>query len=217
MKNFFKTLIPNIIGSFKGHHLYFHFLAITLTVIILKSGLDWYYFLAVRSPLLNQIFFPAIVIGGLLPILLPIALIIIGKIKKNDRLRLIGWCLAQAALIGSIISSTYKAFTGRIQPDLNNLIENISHGFQFGFWKHGIFWGWPSSHTTIAFAMAFAFISLFPKHKKTTFFVLLYAFYIGIGVSFSVHWLSEFIAGAIIGTVIGLVVGASYSGQNVVK
>ena len=64
--------------------------------------------------------------------------------------------------------------------------------------------------------MAFALISLFPKHRKTAVISVLYALYIGIGVSFSVHWLSEFIAGDIIGTVIGLVVGASYSGEDVV-
>jgi hypothetical protein len=26
--------------------------------------------------------------------------------------------------------------------------------FRFGFWRGGVCWGWPSSHTTIAFAMA---------------------------------------------------------------
>jgi hypothetical protein len=36
---------------------------------------------------------------------------------------------------------------------------------------------------------------------------LLYAFYIGLAVSISIHWLSEFVAGAIIGSLIGRVVG----------
>ncbi len=211
MKNFFKTIPTNIVNSFKGHNLYFHFLAITLTVIILKSGLDWYYFLAVRSPLLNAVFFPAIVVGGLLPIVLPLIIIAIGAIRKRNNISILGWCLGQAALLGWLISSTYKAFTGRVQPNLTDLLNDSSHSFQLGFWEHGIFWGWPSSHTTVAFAMAFALISLYPKNKKVAFFAILYAMYVGIGISFSIHWLSEFIAGAIIGTVIGMAVGKSYS------
>jgi hypothetical protein len=39
---------------------------------------------------------------------------------------------------------------------------------------------------------------------------LLYAFYIGLGVSVTIHWFSEFVAGAIIGSVIGTVVGRSF-------
>jgi membrane-associated phospholipid phosphatase len=211
MKNFFKTLPVNIVNSFKGHSLYFHFLAITLTVVILKSGLDWYYFLAVRDPLLNSIFFPALVIGLILPMLIPTVLIIKGYIKKQPEVSLLGWCLGQAALAGWIISSTYKAFTGRVQPNLLDLINDSSNSFQFGFWEHGIFWGWPSSHTTVAFAMAFALISFYPKHKILAFTAIVYALYIGIGVSFSVHWFSEFVSGLIIGTVIGLTVGKAYS------
>ena len=40
--------------------------------------------------------------------------------------------------------------------------------------------------------------------------VLLYAFYVGLGVSVTIHWFSEFVAGAIIGSVIGAVVGRGF-------
>ena len=86
----------------------------------------------------------------------------------------------------------------------------LSRNFNFGFLKHGMFWGWPSSHTTIAFAMAVTLMKLFPVNKIITILCLLYALYIGIGVSFSIHWLSEFIAGAIIGSLVGKVVAKSY-------
>jgi membrane-associated phospholipid phosphatase len=39
---------------------------------------------------------------------------------------------------------------------------------------------------------------------------ILYAFYIGIGVSMTIHWFSDFAAGAIVGSVIGAVVGRSF-------
>jgi membrane-associated phospholipid phosphatase len=37
-----------------------------------------------------------------------------------------------------------------------------------------------------------------------------YSLYVGIGVSMTIHWFSDFIAGAIIGTVVGVVVGKSF-------
>jgi hypothetical protein len=39
---------------------------------------------------------------------------------------------------------------------------------------------------------------------------LLYAFYIGLGVSVTIHWFSEFVAGAITGSVVGIVVGGGF-------
>jgi membrane-associated phospholipid phosphatase len=163
-----------------------------------------------QSKVIMTLFRPAIVLGGILPIIIPIALIGIGYFLHQKQTAIVGWALAQAMILGSFISSVYKAFTGRIPPDLHNLHLDSSHNFNFGFYEHGIFWGWPSSHTTIAFAMAVALIQLFPTNKRVHTGVLLYAFYIGIGVSFSIHWFSEFIAGAFIGSVIGLTVGKNF-------
>ena len=39
--------------------------------------------------------------------------------------------------------------------------------------------------------------------------------YIGLGVSMTIHWFSDFAAGAILGTIIGLVVGRSFSPERV--
>ena len=142
---------------------------------------------------------------------LPLGLIVWGLMRKNKTREIVGWALLQATILGSLISSTYKAFTGRIQPNLSNTLIDSSHGFQIGFWEHGIFWGWPSSHTTIAFAMVMAFVTLFPGSRKVRVLAPAYAFYIGIGISTNIHWFSEFFAGAIIGTVIGVVVGKSFS------
>ena len=38
-----------------------------------------------------------------------------------------------------------------------------------------------------------------------------YVFYIGFEVSMTIHWFSDFVAGALIGTVVGTVVGTSFS------
>ena len=61
--------------------------------------------------------------------------------------------------------------------------------------------------------MPFCLITLYPKNKRLTVLVLIYAFYVGLGVSVSIHWLSEFVAGAIVGSVVGSVVGRSFRGK----
>ncbi len=210
MKNFFKTLGKNIADSFRKKRYLWHISAFFATYALVISGFDWYYFLAMQSKVLYQIFWPGVAIGGILPLLLPLSLIISGKVRKNKRLEFFGWAIGQAALAGWLISSSYKSLTGRIQPDLANLTTDISDRFQFGFYEHGIFWGWPSSHTTVAFAMSVACAYIL-NNRLGKYLSIAYAFYIGIAVSFSIHWFSDFIAGAIIGTVIGMVVGKNFA------
>ena len=210
MKGLFYKFPKNIAHSFSGLNLLWQALAIALTYIIVKTGFDWEYFISVRSVILNEVMLPALIIGAVLPVVVPVCLLVIGKMRGEQRLIITGWALGQAAIIAGFIAATYKAFTGRIPPNMFDTASDISHGFQFGWLEHGVFWGWPSSHTTIAFAMALALITLYPKNRKSVWATILYAFYIGLGVSVSVHWFSEFVAGAIIGSVIGVVVGRSF-------
>ncbi|MFZ1073066.1 MAG: phosphatase PAP2 family protein [Verrucomicrobiia bacterium] len=213
MKEFFTTLPRNFIGCFRGRRIIWHVIAIVLTFILVMSGFDWRYFLATRNPALRSWMWPAVVIGMLLPLALPLFLLIVGFIIGNARTRLAGWAVGQAALLGSLISSAYKAFTGRVHP-AHNVGADISHVFRFGFLRGGVFWGWPSSHTTIAFAMAVTVFTLCPKQRWLGFVALIYAFYVGIGVSMTIHWYSDFVAGAIIGSVIGTVVGKSFGSDS---
>ena len=220
MPELFNGFIKNIISTFKGWNFLWHLLAIILTVVIVAGGLDWSYYLATRNPALLLIAFPAVMLGGTLPLLAPVIVLIVGLVMKWARLTTTAWALGQAAILGALISGTYKAFTGRIPPPLSRMfgmppnsavpLIDSSHGFQFGWFNGGVFWGWPSTHTTIAFAMAVCLVTLYPKDKRMVFFALLYAFYVGLGVSVTIHWFSEFVAGAIIGSVIGVVVGRSF-------
>lgn len=210
------SLKKTIIRIFSGRNFFFHLLAIFLTYVIVVSGFDWHYFVHMQTSALLPYLTPAIGIGGLVPIFgIPLAYLYT-KIRHNKLATMRIWTIAQAAMLGWIISSTYKAFTGRVQPPhglLSTLVDS-SHDWRFGFFEHGIFWGWPSSHTTVAFAMSFAVIALFPKNKKIFFVSLLYAVYIGLGVVTRIHWFSEFVAGGIIGAVIGLSVGRAFLHKN---
>ena len=210
MKNFIYSLPKNIIKIFTGKNLQWHFIAIVLTFILIKTNIDWYYFLITRSNYLIYFFFPAVIVGAIFPILIPSFIITYGYIKKRKDVLDIGWIIAEAVAIGAIISSFYKFFTGRVHPEIYDVLNNISGNFDFGFFRDGIFWGWPSSHTTIAFAMALTLIGLFPKNKYIKYISLIYAFYIGIGVSLTIHWFSDFVAGTIFGSIIGITIVKSY-------
>lgn len=214
IKDFFTSLPRNFIQSFAGRNLWWHFLAISLTAVIVLTGLDWQYFLAVRNPVLNSVFMPALLVGFLLPVLLPLGLLMVGEIRKRRKISVFGAALFQAAALGWLISSLCKSFTGRVQPDLLNLAIDSSRNWNFGFWEHGIFWGWPSSHTTVAFALSVALIVLVGRKRKAIVsMAIIYAFYVGFATSLGIHWLSEFVAGAIIGSVIGVVVGRWWKGK----
>ena len=214
MKRFVFTLPRNLVGCFKGWKLAGHLIAILLTAILVLSDFDWRYFLATRNPALRSWMFPAVIIGGLLPIYLPLALLAAGYVTRNARTILTGWAVAQAELLGALIVVAYKAFTGRAHP-MHNAGADISHVFHFGWLRGGVFWGWPSSHTTIAFAMAMTVFTLHPKQRWLGLLAILYAFYVGIGVSMTIHWFSDFVAGVIVGSVVGTVVGKNWEGCRV--
>ena len=211
MKRFLVTIPGNLIGCFKGRMIFWQLLALVLTAILVTSGFDWFYFQSTRDPQLWKWMFPAAPIGGLAPIILPLLLIVSGFILSHDRITMTGWAIGQAELIGSLVSSAYKAVTARVHPAPLETGADISRVFHFGFLRGGVFWGWPSSHTTIAFAMAATVFTLFPKQRWLGWLAIGYAGYIGLGVSMTIHWCSDFVAGAIIGTIIGVVVGRSFS------
>jgi membrane-associated phospholipid phosphatase len=215
LPGFLYQLPKNIVRCFKGYNLLWHFLAIILTYIIVTSDFDWYYYLSSQKPLLRTLFSLALELGMILPIVVPLILLATGVLRKDFKIKRTAFALGQAAILGLAISSFYKVFTGRIPPPHfvgHGALVDISHGFRLGFLRGGIYEGWPSSHSTIAFAMAVVLWKLYPENKIVRYAALLYAFYVSIGVSIRIpiHWFSDFVAGAIIGSLIGAVVGKSF-------
>lgn len=203
---FFFSLPRNILRSFARDRLFWHIVAIIVTWISVSSGFDWLYFKTTRP--IARYLFPAVFLGWLVPVMFPVVSYIAGLLSRNRRLIFSAYAAAQAAVIGLIISSVYKALTGR--PGLREArlrMIDTSREFRFGFLKGGVFFGWPSSHTTVAFAMAAAVWTLYPESRRVRCIAVLYALFVGIGVSMTIHWFSDFLAGAIIGTLIGLTVG----------
>jgi membrane-associated phospholipid phosphatase len=220
MNKIMRRLWDTIVACYSPRNIGWQLLAVALTAVIVVTGFDWWWFEHTRDQLLQSWLFPAAIVGGLLPILVPAGFFLVKKFNT-------GFAVAQAALIGLAISSFYKIFTGRIPPPLHSStfytlfsggvpstlrqsLGDISRQFEFGFFRDGAFWGWPSSHTTIAFAVAVTLFILYRGNRAVQWGALLVALYIGIGVSTNIHWFSEFVAGAIIGSVIGAVVGKSF-------
>lgn len=213
MNGFFHDFFKNIGRVFSGHNLRWHLAAVALTFVLVASGFDWRYFQATRSPALRNILFPAVEIGSLLPLFGILLFFLASWLAKKEKLVRAAYAVGQAALLGWLTSEFYKFFTGRPGPPgfrTQDFSTDISRVFHFGLDRGGIFFGWPSSHTAVAFAMAAALWALFPKNKTVKFLSAIYALYIGVGVSATIHWFSDFAAGIIFGVVVGTVVGKSF-------
>ena len=223
-----KRIVDIIYGLFSVRNFLWLAVASVLTYLLVFTGFDAQYFDYLQNTVVYRFFSLAGLVGFVGPVAIFAALWISGKIKNNKRMLVSSVLFFQASFLGWLTSSMLKFFTGRIPPPyggdlsqftLSNITE-LSYGFRFGFGQGGIFWGWPSSHTAVAFAGAVA-LAVYYREKSWVRYVLLsYASYIAIGASTSFHWLSDVVAGVIVGSIIGVAVANSFikpvtSGRNI--
>ena len=217
IERLYGSLATPLINSFRGTNILFHSIAIAGTYYIADSGLDWeFYGLSGVNEYLLHGAYGAVLAGMFLPLLLPVVLYLWGVVKPNLTAKRLGLVLMQAAVLALMVSSGYKAVTGRmppeyrvsfLQPSAHDMPSDISNVWSFGFMERGVFDGWPSGHTTVAFAMSIAFLYALPRNKKWQLFFVVYAVYIGLGVGITIHWISDAFAGALIGIAVGRAVG----------
>lgn len=209
---FFFRFFHNLLKVFRGYNVVWHFFAILITAALVLSGFDWWFFTATRSDFYSWLIWGAGIGGFFVPVLVPIALYGAGMQLKNVRLKIAGAAVAQASGLAWLVSSTYKAFTGRIQPEFLTYTStvDISRDFNFGFWQHGIFWGWPSSHTAVAVAGAVALTYIYSNVQPLRYAAITYALFIAAGAGIGFHWFSDVAAGAIVGAMVGVVVGKAF-------
>lgn len=208
---FSHNLLHNLAAVFKGVHLLWHAVAIGITAVLVLSGADWAFFEATRSEYFYWIIMTAGIGGFFTPVLIPLAFYLWGEVRARKDLIQMGAAAGQAAIIAYLVSIFYKALTGRVEPEFlttYSMIDN-SRDFNFGFLEYGVFWGWPSSHTAVAFAGAFAII-LLTRSNVLRGIALCYACFIGVGAAVGFHWLSDVLAGALIGALVGVVVARSF-------
>ncbi len=212
LRLFFRRFLENVVACFRGRDLLWQIIAMALTYLLVTTGFDEWYFISTRGQTLFSIAIAAAALGFFAPIVISLSAYGVGKMKRDMQLMRAGAAVGQASILALLLSSFYKIFTGRPHPELFSSAPtvDISHQFNFGIFRDGIFWGWPSSHAAAAFAGAFALIALYPQNKLIRSAALVYALYIGLGVSVTIHWFSDFVAGAIMGAVVGVVVGKSF-------
>lgn len=207
---FAQGIARNVVTVFSRKSLWWHALAIAITALFVFSGSDWYFFTHTRSEWFHPLIWAAGIGGFFMPVILPLAVYVWGEWKSRLDLMRMGAAVGQAVLISYLVSILYKSLTGRVEPEFlttYSMIDN-SRDFNFGFLEYGVFWGWPSSHTAVAFAMSFVFVRLSQNRTART-LALIYAIGIGLGAAIGFHWLSDVIAGAIFGALVGTVVARS--------
>ena len=209
---FVKGLPRNFVRAFSWPYTPWHLLAIGLTAILVLTGFDWWYFEHTRGAFWLSVTLPAAIIGWYVPIIGSVGMYVWGEVRKSAVGIIDATAVAQAGMLGYLVSIFYKVFAGRQQPEFYTYTSSldVSRDFQFGILQHGVFWGWPSSHVAVAFAMVTALMMMYPDNKFIRYLAPLYALYIWFGVSISIHWFADALAGAIFGTLVGVVVARSF-------
>jgi len=188
---------------------------IIATYALVASGLDWQYFLFTQIYVPRAVLYTADIAGFLLPLILLLTFFCSWLLWRQRKYLCCLRAIMYATLLGFTLSTFLKIFAGRVSPPHGHsgstvaFIDNSSD-FNFGFMQEQIFGGWPSSHTTIAFAIATSLAIIMPPRWYIRAMLFGTALFVGLGVSFGWHWLSEFVAGVLLGVPIGIVVGQHY-------
>lgn len=163
------------------------------------------------------------VMGGILPVALPLALYGIGAIGADPELATAGAAAIQAVVVQFVSVTTLKWLTDRAGPFPDGdptaerwhggLLRDSEDAGDFNFNPFDLEGGlrWPSGHAASNFALVSSLVAFYPEEPWLA--VVGYPF--ALAVSFGVveadyHWLSDIVAGALIGHVTGFVIGANF-------
>ncbi len=213
----FGNLGNNVINSFRGDNLYLHLAGIASTVLIVTTNTDYHvhkFFYDHEE--YGEAAIPIIRAGMFIPFVTGGSLFAYGKLGKDDRAVAASFAVLQSSLVAFLYNSLLKAVTGRPNPDWQHHsdMKDLSKTFRFGFLRGGIFWGWPSGHTSSAMAVVSALTTFYSEKtwlKVAGYSVVAYMMY---GVSSlhrgGMHWFSDAVAAAFMSYAIGSTIGKYY-------
>jgi membrane-associated phospholipid phosphatase len=176
-----------------------------------------------HDPLTNTFGDVTVLVGYIVPVVVPAAIYAIGAIDDQSELTTAGSAAIQAVVVTTVVVATLKWLTDRSTPfpdgDPNN--KRWSHEFltdsanadDWNFNPFDLEWAldWPSGHTASAMALVSSLVAFYPDEVWLPIVGYPYALAIGIGmVEGDFHWLSDIVAGGLIGFVIGWQVGAGF-------
>lgn len=213
---FIREILFNIARCLHPRNWLYYLLGAGLGYALIHKGIDWnwFQFFSLHHEF-QYVLIGAAIIGMIMPAIGPIILFK-GMRRQDKKLIESGRALIQAVMIALLISSVIKAFTGRFPPEpfSRSTVEDFSNHLRFGFLEGGIFEGWPSGHTMTAFAMIAIVVCIHRSNVNLIVIACLYGMYMLIGVSATIHWLSDSLAGAIIGTSIGLTISRNIERES---
>ena len=216
--SFFWNIGENTKDSFVGWTSLMHAGAIGSTWLLVESGGDAHvqdWAREQNEALSIGAAVPALAGGMLLPIGLPLWL----RYWSDDpETQTAGVAAGQAALIAYVSNTLMKAVTGRVPPDREEEefdTKERSRRFRYGFYRGGVFDGWPSGHAMVNTAMATSLATYYSGNPTVQVLAYSWAAYVAasvvIGANGHVHWLSDGVAGVMMGWAIGRTVGKSFA------
>jgi len=213
----FSNIGNNIADSFKGDNLYLHLAGVASTVLIVTTNTDYEVNrLFYEHKELGEIASPITRIGFYLPFVVGGSLYAYGKLKSDDEALGASFAVLQSSMIALAYNSLLKAITGRPHPDPVNEkdIKGLSKTFRFGFLRGGVFWGWPSGHTSTTMAVVSSLTNFYPDKnwlKVAGYSLVAYMIYGVTSVHGGrMHWFSDAVAAAFMSYAIGSTVGKFY-------
>lgn len=213
----FDNVGQNFLDSFKGSNLYLQLAGVAATCLIVPTGVDYHvekYFN--ENETYGDIARPVVYTGMLLPFIASGSLYAYAKLKNDNQVLGASFAVMQASIVQLIYNSALKAVTGRPHPDWQHVsdMESLSKTFRFGFLRGGVFWGWPSGHTSATTAVVSALMGYYPNStwlKIAGFGLMAYTIF---GVSAfhrgGMHWFSDAVAAAFISYAVGSTIGKYY-------
>jgi membrane-associated phospholipid phosphatase len=216
--NMFHNIGWNTLGSFAFNY-GINFAAAGLgTWLFVESGVDWAFrnFSYDHEALAIGAHAISIYPGWVLPFATPVVFYFTGMFNHDEKLQVTGLALVQSVALASTVHALLKLSTGRTEPYIINQNQHkrvaTSQDFSndFDWFKMDLLDGWPSGHTMSAFATAATIAQIYNDSPLIKLAAFSYAALMGAGVSLSVHWVSDVLAGALMGYAIGATVGRSF-------
>ncbi len=156
-------------------------------------------------------FMPGMMMGTFFPVLVPGYMYFF---SSNKNLNNTGAVAAQATAVAFLYNNILKAISGRAHPEADKNTGTLSRDFDWGFFKRGVFYGWPSGHSMTNAALA---MSIASYHRDNPYVVAgcsIFAAYVAtsmvLGAKGEAHWFSDAVAGVLMGASIGWYIGNTF-------
>jgi len=210
----FDHLGNNMLWSALGWPLAFHATGSAATYFLSMNDYDLKVarFVARQNEVAYGIAFtPGMMMGTFFPILVPGYLYFI---SSNRTFNNTGAVAIQATAVAFLYNNILKAITGRAHPDSENNSGELSRDFKWGFFRRGVFYGWPSGHSMTNAALAMSIASYHRDNPWVVAGCALYAGYVAtsmvMGAKGEAHWFSDAVAGTLMGASIGWYIGNTF-------